>query len=45
MTLIEAEILAAMKIDDLPRPAARGAGKVPLEQSRPRRPRQLSLKF
>jgi hypothetical protein len=44
MTLIEAEILCAMKIDDLPRGAA-AAGELPLEEPRPKRPRQLSLKF
>jgi hypothetical protein len=44
MTLIEAEILCAMKIDDLPRGAA-VAGELPLEEPGPKRPRQLRFKF
>jgi len=45
MTLFEAEILCAMKIDGLPRGAAVSAPELPLEEPRPKRPRQLSLKF
>jgi hypothetical protein len=35
MTLIEAEILCAMRIDDLPRPITPTAGELPLEEPRP----------
>jgi len=44
MAFIEAEILCAMLLDNLRRGGA-AAGELRLEEPRPKRPRQLSLKF
>ena len=45
MTLIEAEIICAMLLNNLRRGGAVSAPELPLEEPRPKRPRQLSLKF